>query len=416
MAKKRLFQGIAALISVMVLAWLFYQLPPVKERLSWRIDFALTYLRGMAKPVDSLPTPLAQSGPSPTASLTPIPLTPTPTPTALPDLPSPTPTFTPTPRPESASLPAPTWEQQDINNCGPASLAMHLRMFGWQGDQFDISAVIKPVREDRNVNVEELAYYVRTQAGWLNILYRVGGTLEQLKSFIAAGLPVMIEESFIFEEPFWPNDDLWAAHYQLLTGYDDAAGVFTAQDSYYGADQRIAYAALDENWKIFNRVYILLYLPQQETLVRELLGEDWEVDTNRRKALAAAQAEVEANPEDAYAWFNIGTNQVYFEQYGQAAEAYDQARTFSLPQRMLRYQFGPFFAYFHTGRIDELMALTGYALERTPNAEEALLWHGWGLYRQGDTNGAIADWQAALEANPNYLDARYALDFVGAAP
>ena len=26
-----------------------------------------------------------------------------------------------------------------------------------------------------------------------------------------------------------------------------------------------------------------------------------------------------------------------------------------LPQRMLRYQFGPFFAYFHTGRIDDLL-------------------------------------------------------------
>lgn len=416
MAKKRLFQGVVTLAGVMVLAWLFYQLPPVKERLSWRIDFALTYLRGVVSPVKSLPTPLAQSGPRPTASPTTIPATQTSTPTALPDAPSPTPTFTPTPRPGSASLPAPTWEQQDINNCGPASLAMHLRMFGWQGDQFDVSAVIKPVREDRNVNVEELAYYVRTQAGWLNIIYRVGGTLEQLKTFIAAGLPVMIEESFRFEEPFWLNDDLWAAHYQLLTGYDDTAGVFTAQDSYYGADQRIPYTELDENWKIFNRVYILLYLPQQETLVRELLGADWDVDTNRRKALAAAQADAEANPEDAYAWFNIGTNQVYFEQYGQAAEAYDKARTFNLPQRMLRYQFGPFFAYFHSGRIEELMALTGYALERTPNAEEALLWHGWGLYRQGDTSRAIAEWRAALEANPNYLDARYALDFVGAAP
>jgi tetratricopeptide (TPR) repeat protein len=64
----------------------------------------------------------------------------------------------------------------------------------------------------------------------------------------------------------------------------------------------------------------------------------------------------------------------------------------------------------------DLLALTEYALERTPNSEEALLWHGWALYRDGETAKAIEDWRAALEANPTYVDAQYALDFVGAAP
>ncbi len=57
----------------------------------------------------------------------------------------------------------------------------------------------------------------------------------------------MIEESFYFEEPYWPNDDLWAAHYQVLTGYDDAAQRrFIGQDSFHGADQEIPYETLDE--------------------------------------------------------------------------------------------------------------------------------------------------------------------------
>jgi tetratricopeptide (TPR) repeat protein len=79
---------------------------------------------------------------------------------------------------------------------------------------------------------------------------------------------------------------------------------------------------------------------------------------------------------------------------------------------MLRYQFGPFLAYFHAGRTEELLTLTEYALQRTPNSEEALLWRGWGRYRQGDSAGAIADFRAALESNPNSLDAQYALDYV----
>ena len=76
---------------------------------------------------------------------------------------------------------------------------------------------------------------------------------------------------------------------------------------------------------------------------------------------------------------------MYFERYREAAEAYDRARELGLPQRMLRYQFGPFFAYFHTRRMDDLKSLTEYALQITPNSEEALLWQGWMLFRNGDT-------------------------------
>jgi tetratricopeptide (TPR) repeat protein len=293
---------------------------------------------------------------------------------------------------------------------------MYLNYYGWEGDQFDVANLLKSERADRNVNVEELVYYARTRAGWLKTEYRVGGDIDLLKQLLAAGIPVMIEESFYFSDPYWPNDDLWAAHYNLLTGYDDATGMFTGQDSFHGADQLIDYQTLDDYWRIFNRVYIVIYLPEQEGTVRSILGEDWDVDANRQRALDTAQAEAEANPDDPFAWFNVGTNLVYFERYPEAAAAFDKARELGLPQRMLRYQFTPFFAYFHSRRIEELLSLTEYALRITPNAEEALLWHGWALYRQGDTLGAIADFQAALIENTNYADAQYALDFVRANP
>ena len=57
-----------------------------------------------------------------------------------------------------------------------------------------------------------------------------------------------------------------------------------------------------------------------------------------------------------------------------------------------------------------------YALQRTPNSEETLLWRGWGKYRAGDTNAAISDFQAALAEHPYYEDAKYALDYVMANP
>jgi tetratricopeptide (TPR) repeat protein len=400
---------------LLLIGWMVSPLSPFYSRIAWRLEIARTYLRGVFQPVQSLPTALpVESGRFDQPTLTPTPTTlavetETATPTPLV---SPTPQPTPTPIPPRVELAAPPWEKQDINNCGPATLSMYLNFFGWKGDQFTISDVIKPIPQDRNVNIEELLYFTRNYAGWLRSEFRVGGTVELLKRFIAAGLPVVIEESFYFEEYYWPNDDRWAGHYLLVTGYDDAAQTFTVQDSFYGANKRVAYTELDKNWQSFNRVYFFVFYPEQEEMVRNLLGEDWDPRQNRQRALETARRETEQDPDNGFAWFNLGSNLVYFESYAEAAQAYDRARAAGLPQRMLRYQFGPFFAYFNTGRDADLLALTEYALKITPNAEEALLWHGWAQYRMGNRQKALESFQKALQARPGYFDAQYALNFV----
>lgn len=412
MRKPTLIIGIFALA---MLAGMVYLLPPVYNRLSWRIDFAKAYVRGLIHPIQAMPTALPEPKVKVIAQATPTQQPPTPIPSAtLVPTPqaSPTPMPSPTPPPQSVVLPPPEWEKQDINNCGPAALTMYLRFFGWEGDQTDVTEIVKPYREDRNVNVEELAYYVRNHAGWLNVQYRVGGDLELLKRLVAAGIPVMIEESFIFDKPYWKGDDLWGAHYQLVTGYDDQKKTFVGQDSYYGPDQQITYQKLDQQWQAFNRLYIIVYLPAQEEVVKSIIGDNWDADANRQHALEVALADTKSDPKNAYAWFNLGANLTYFERYIEATDAFDTAREIGLPQRMLRYQFSPFLAYFHTGQMDDLLALSEYALEVTPNSEEALLWHGWALYRQGDIKHAIEDFEQALVENPNYQDAQYALNFV----
>ncbi len=420
--RQQLLIGGAALLlaAVLLSRW-----EPVHRRLAWRVDLARAYIGGVIHPADAMPTPLPVPSTEYPVSSTPYPVRRTEYPVASAPYPvrrteypiASTPaTPTPTPLPRSITLPPPDWEKQDWNNCGPASLTMYLRYYGWEGDQFDISRLLKPAREDRNVNPEELVYFVRTRAGWLEAFYRVGGDPATLKRLLAAGYPVMVEEAFYFEEPYWPKDDLWAAHYLLLTGYDEAEGVFIGQDSFYGPDRRVPYAELEEKWHPFNNLYLLVYPPDEEGNIRALLGEAWDEEASRQHALEIAQEQTQNDPDDPFAWFNLGANLVYFERYAEAAEAFDEARRIGLPQRMLRYQFTPFFAYFHSGRTDDLLALTTYALQRTPNSEEALLWHGWGLYRRGKTAQAIAHFRAALDANPNYADAKYALDFVGASP
>ena len=391
------------------------QLPAVNSRLAWRVEIAGAYLRGIVNPVQPMPAPRTVSAagevsqptvqPTPTGTLIPV------TPTATPVI-SPTPLPTPTPLPGQASLTPPLYEKQDMNNCGPATLTMFLRMYGWEGDQYDISDQIKPIPQDRNVNVDELFNYTLHNVDWLRTGFRVGGNVDMLRAFLAAGYPVMIEEGFLMEENYWPNDDRWSGHYLLLTGYDDARQIFTVQDSFLGENRIATYQDLDRTWQAFNRVYFFAYPPEDEEVIRGILGENWDEETNRRLALETARAETESDPDNPFGWFNLGTNLVYFGRYAEAAQAYDEARTRNLPQRMLRYQFGPFFAYFNTNRTDDLMELAEYALKITPNSEEALLWRGWGYYRLGDIARAEEDFLAALEAHPGYFDAEYALNFI----
>ena len=161
--RKTFLLAIAALAAV---ALLVYQIPSVQARVNWKVDEAFTYMRGVINPVKPVPTAapvdpnasggaaeiLQQSTSTPTPTATRLP------PTATPVF-SPTPTLTPTPIPGKVVLTAPQFEKQNINNCGPATLVHYLRFYGWVGNQNDITAIIKPNADDRNVNVEELVYF-----------------------------------------------------------------------------------------------------------------------------------------------------------------------------------------------------------------------------------------------------------------
>jgi hypothetical protein len=398
---RNIFIGLAGLI---LLAVLIYQIPYINSIVSWRIEKFTIYAKNTINPLGPVPTalPITPKPATPTANATAtstpmIELTPSVTPTAG---------ATFAPLPAQASITAPSYEKQAPNDCGPATLAMTLHIYGWEGDQSDIASVVKPISGDRNVNPEELRYYVRTQAGWLNMEYRVGGNIEILKRLLAAKYPVMVE-SVTFIDPndaLSSTDDLWAAHYLLLTGYDDSTQTFTVQDSYHGANLKIPYAQLEKEWKPFNNLYLVIYFPQFEEEMKTLLASDWDPSLNRQTALDASQADSAKNPTDAFAWFNLGSNLVYFDRYEEAALAYDKARKIGLPLRMFRYQFGPFLAYFHANRNEDLLVLTDYARNVTEMSEEAWLWYGFGLYRKGDYDGALKAWQKADKINPNFYE------------
>ena len=71
------------------------------------------------------------------------------------------------------------------------------------------------------------------------------------------------------------------------------------------------------------------------------------------------------------------------------------------PSACCRYQFGPLEAAYATGNADDLFLLSNYALDRTPNSEEALTWKGWAFMLNKQDASARSSFQRALEVHPN---------------
>jgi tetratricopeptide (TPR) repeat protein len=83
-----------------------------------------------------------------------------------------------------------------------------------------------------------------------------------------------------------------------------------------------------------------------------------------------------------------------------------------LPQRMLRYQFGPLIAAYQNGDQKDLARLAEYALNVTPDSEEALLWKGLAFEMAGNHQSAITLFNKSLEVHPGYQEAEKALAIV----
>ncbi len=365
--------------------------------------------------VEASATPVVTSTPQPTATLTPT-VEPTveSAQSVEPTRPSEFEVSASMPsRPGSARLFGFTHIKQGWNECGPANITMALSFYGWRDPITSAQAFLKPNDEDKNVNPGEMVAFVneRTQ---VRAITRIGGDINLLKDFLAAELPVIIETGYMFE-----GYD-WLGHYQTVVGYDDLGRVFYLYDSYLGPGDNgegiaESYETLDEQWKHFNRTFIVIYPPEREAEVARILGVRADLVGAAEHALEVAQAEARANPQDPFAWFNIGTALTRLERYDEAAAAYDRSRQVgTIPWRITWYQHGPFEAYFGAGRYGDVLALVQANLNNTPYVEETYYWQGKTLAAQGDRSGAASAYNRALALNPRYTAAQQALDQLNA--
>jgi hypothetical protein len=362
-----------------------------------------------------------QTAMAPTATQTQIPtLTPTnyvsPTPTL-----TASPTPSPTPIPESFQLDGVVHEFQKFNNCGPANLSMNLSYWGWEGDQTVTAAWLKPRQEDRNVMPYEMLEYVNTQTQFRAIM-RWGGDLELIKKFIAAGFPVLIEKGFEEEVA----QKAWMGHYGVITAYDDAKQTFLVQDSYVMANYPNSYDKVERHWRAFNYVYLVIYPPDRETEVLTILGDQADETYNHQYAAQKALEEINVlkDRELFFAWYNYGTSLRYLGDYYGAAQAFDEAYEVyadlgAKPWRITWYRTDAYFAYYYTGRYQDVIDLADITLSYSsvqPAIEETWVWRGRARFALGDVEGAIEDFQAALEWHPGWWVAEMELQNLGVTP
>ncbi|PJF42969.1 MAG: hypothetical protein CUN50_02280 [Candidatus Thermofonsia Clade 1 bacterium] len=365
-----------------------------------------------------IPTPVATASLDFSSLLTPDAPTATPTATPLSAIvpiafqATPTPVLAWTPLPSSYRLQGAQWEPQKFNNCGPANLVQAMRFYGWNDPQDSVAGALKPSPPDKNVSPQELADYVNSRTnGYLRAIVRTGGDMRLVRQLVANKFVVLLETGFY--DPDNPQQG-WIGHYLTIIGYDDNLGRLYKLDTYKGETNE-RYEVLDELWSHFNRIYIVVYQTSRERELMGLLGDHWNEDYNRRYTLDRAREAAALQPNNPFAWFNLGSSFTALGRYLEAALAFDRA--FSLPEaipfRMLWYQFTPFEAYYRSGNYQQVITLAELVIESAKGAvEEAFYYRGIAKAALGLWQEAYADLDAAVRFNPNHSAAVHALNLV----
>jgi hypothetical protein len=354
-----------------------------------------------------------------------------------------TPTLSPTPIPETVILEGVVYVDQHgrWNYCGPANLTMALNFWGWTGNRDDVARVVKPGIQDsnldfiqqgkwdKNVMPYEMVDFVANETEF-NALERQGGDLDVVKRLIAGGFPVLIEKGYY--EADYTGKVAWLGHYLFTTGFDNVSGEFIVQDAYLksGKNMRVDYATYLNGWRSFNYLFMVIYPPEREVEVYNLLGPYGDPNWSYQKALETAELETETmeGNDKFFAWFNKGTSHVKLLQYVEAANAYDKAFMVyeelgdddtQRPYRIMWYQTGPFWAYYYSQRFQDVIDLANYVLYDTisePTLEESIYWRGQAYQALGQLDDAIADFRETVHLNPNFGPGWAALSQLGVGP
>lgn len=294
------------------------------------------------------------------------------------------------------SLPAATWVPQTFNNCGPAATSMVLQYFGYQVSQEVTKSALRTSPNDTNVFAPEVSDFLK-HYGISSKLF-VNGDIPTLKSLVANGFYVVVEN--------WlrPNEDI--GHFIIIRGYDDDKKVLIADDSYFGVGIPYPYDQFEKTqWNELDYEFMPVWKGNREAVVQAIVGTNWDQTAMYKNAVKRNEAIVKSEPNNMFAWFNLGTAHFALSELHQAEYAFEQSRSLGWPMRMLWYQIQPVQTYNKIGEFDKALELSKIGLQYNDAFDELLLEEAIAYKGLDQLDNATIAVHKALQSAPNFQPA-----------
>ncbi len=324
---------------------------------------------------------------------------------AITSSPSPTPKFSLVSPPPQKILENSYHVFQTFNNCGPAALSMALSYYGVRESQQKLGEDLRPYQnpqgdnDDKSVTLAELAE--KSKEYGLIPYHRPNGDREKIKLFITYDIPVVTRT--------WLKTDEDIGHYRIVKGYDDTKREIIQDDSLQGSNLRYSYDEFHNLWKKFNYEYLVLVPEEKQQIAEAILKEDKDNKIAWKKAEENARRELDQNPDDVYARFNLSVALYNIGDFQQSVEEFEKVEN-KLPFRTLWYQIEPVQAYFALGNAEKVLTITDRILNNHNRAfSELYLLRGEIYKKQGNYNAARSEFEKALLYNKNMKKAQDAL-------
>lgn len=294
-------------------------------------------------------------------------------------------------------LPNITHVFQTFNNCGPASLSMALSYYGVYESQQTIGLELRPYQnpqgdnDDKSTTLDELAD--KSEDYGFTALHRPAGDINMLLNFVNNDMPVIT--------PTWTkvNEDI--GHYRVVKGYDLTSNEIIQDDSLQGKNLSYSFNEYSELWSKFNYEYLVLVPRDKLAIAKQIVGENYDEEIAWENSKKISEADLQKNPNNVYARFNLLVALYNLGDYQQAIAEYEKIED-KLPSRTLWYQIEPILSYFEVGNYSKVFEISDYLFTHGNKAySELYILRGRIYLEQGKKALAKQSFEDAIYYNKN---------------
>lgn len=304
------------------------------------------------------------------------------------------------PAPDSHYLQGIRHEFQRLNNCGPVTTNMVLGYYGVDLTQDYTAGKLRPNPLDVSVSTIEMVTFADVEYGFAGHV-GWGGNMQLLENLIANGIPVIVLQ------PLDPTSDI--NHFRLVHGYDRKNQTVTVSDSYLGRNLVWSYEYFRGLWDQRGYSYTLIHPKKDQALVNAIT-ERYQDDeeTRRRDGLIRVQKFVDSEPNNPWAWLQLGQTLYRRDRYQEALKAWNRANELGLPEKALWYAPWPAQLMNEVGRYAEARELASTVLANNPGSSEMYYERARAAQEMGDMRAAREDLERAVSFAPYHPKFRMA--------